>query len=146
MFMSVLEAPYFVPESTSLMKQLIELREKSKRLALVVNEYGNVQGLITLEDILEEIVGEFTTDLASASKDVHPQEDGSYLVDGTLTLRELHRNIKWAVFPNDGPKTLSGLIIDRLQTIPESGTCCLINKIPIEVVQVSDNKIKTVRL
>lgn len=140
-----LAEPYFVPEGTSLTKQLLQFKEKQRRIGLVVNEYGDIQGLITLEDILEEVVGEFTTDMATTSKDIHPQEDGTFLVDGTVTIRELNRAMKWEL-PTDGPKTLSGLIIDYLETIPEIGTCCLINSIPLEVVQTGENRIKTVKI
>lgn len=140
-----LAEPYFVPEGTSLTQQLLQFKEKQRRIGLVVNEYGDIQGLIALEDILEEVVGEFTTDMSTTSKDIHPQEDGTFLVDGTVTLRELNRAMDWEL-PTEGPKTLSGLIIDHLETIPEIGTCCLINKIPLEVVQTGENRIKTVRI
>ena len=141
----VLAAPYFVPEGTPLTQQLLEFKQNQRRLGLVVNEYGDILGLIALEDILEEVVGEFTTDVSTISKDIHPQEDGTFLVDGSVTIRELNRAMGWTL-PTTGPKTLSGLIIDYLEMIPELGTCCLIDHVPIEVVQVSENRIKTARL
>ncbi len=137
--------PYFVPEATSLTQQLLEFKKHRNRIALVVNEYGDIQGLITLEDILEEVVGEFTTDMSTTSPDIHPQEDGTFLVDASVTIRELNRAMDWQL-PTTGPKTLSGMIIDILETIPKIGTCCLIEQIPIEVVQVIENRIKTVRI
>lgn len=143
--LSCLETPYFVPDGTPLQQQLVEFQQNKQRMALVVDEYGDVQGLIALEDILEEIVGEFTTDMAANRQEIHPQEDGTYLVDGTLTVRELNRQMRWG-FPMDGPKTLSGLITEQLESIPEPGTCLLINKMPIEVVQVKDNCVKTLRI
>lgn len=142
----ILMEPYFVPESTTLAKQLVNFKEHKKRLALIVDEYGDLEGLITLEDIFEEIVGEFTTDMASdTQQDVHPQEDGSILVGGSATLRDINKILKLN-FPLDGPKTLSGLIIEHLQTIPSTGTCCLINNMVIEVIQVQDNRIKTIKI
>ncbi len=140
-----LKEPYFVPEATSLTMQLIKFRENKEKIALVVNEYGDIQGMVAIEDILEEVVGEFTTDMAQASPDVHPQDDGTFLVDASINIRDLNRALSMD-FSTSGPKTLSGLIIEYLETIPEAGTCCLLNQVPIEVVQVLENKIKTVRI
>ena len=111
----------------------------------MVDEYGEIQGLVTLEDILEEIVGEFTTDKGDVSRDISPQDDGSVVVDGTITLRELNRDLKWAL-PTDGPKTLSGLIIEHLEFIPPAGTCIKIKSYFMEVLQVQNNRIKAVRM
>ncbi|MGD9591544.1 MAG: transporter associated domain-containing protein, partial [Candidatus Berkiella sp.] len=98
------------------------------------------------EDILEEIVGEFTTTMAAVYTSIHAQEDGSYLVEGSTAVREFNRAAAWKL-PIDGPKTLNGLVIEQLQNIPEVGTCCLIHgNIPIEVVQVQDNRIKTIKV
>lgn len=141
-----LEAPLFVPEGTPLTKQLINFQKNKQRFAIVVDEYGESLGIITLEDILEEIVGEFTTDMASVFSAVMEQEDGSYMVDASLTIREFNRNSKWKL-PTTGPKTINGLVIEQLQFIPEIGTCCLIGgNIPIEVVQVQDNRIKSIKI
>ena len=144
--LDALEEPYFIPESTPLNTQLLNFCQKKKRIGLVVDEYGEILGLVTLEDLLEEIVGEFTTDLsASTSKNVYPQADGSYLVDGTTTLRELNRTLGWE-FPTTGPKTLSGLIIEYLETIPHPNTGLRLYGYPMEILQVKDNIIRTIRV
>lgn len=136
---------YFVPASTSLNVQLLNFRREKQRTGVVVSEYGDLQGLVTLEDILEEIVGEFTTDISTTSKSIHPQSDGSYLVDGTTSLRELNHLLKYK-FPLTGPKTLSGLIIEYLETIPQAGTALRLAGYPMEILQVKDNVIKTVKI
>lgn len=144
--LDALEDPYFIPASTPLNVQLLNFCQKKKRIGLVVDEYGEILGLVTLEDLLEEIVGEFTTDLsATTSKDVYPQADGSYLVDGTTTLRDLHRTLGWK-FPMEGPKTLSGLIIEYLETIPHANTGLRLYGYPMEILQVKDNIIRTIRV
>ncbi len=137
---------YFVPEGTALNTQLLKFQRKKQRVGLVVDEYGDIQGLVTIEDILEEIVGEFTTDFASTtSKDIHPQDDGSYMVDGTVTIRDLNRTLKLNL-PTDGPKTLSGLIVEYLETIPQPGTGLKLGDHPMEILQIKDNLIKSVKL
>ncbi|MAZ43875.1 MAG: magnesium/cobalt efflux protein [Legionellales bacterium] len=140
-----LSPPYYVPENTPLNQQLLEFRSRKQRFALVVDEYGEIVGIITLADLLKEIVGEFTTDIGDFYRDVHPQPDGSYLFDGSITIRQLNRAMGWH-WPQDGPKTLSGLIIDKLEVIPEVGTCLLIKGLPVEVMQVKDNMVKTVKI
>lgn len=137
--------PYYIPENTPLHKQLINFQKNRKRLGFVVDEYGNVLGIVTLEDILEEIVGEFTTDANSQASDVHPQDDGSYIVDGSASIRDLNKSMKWSL-PTNGPKTLSGLITERLEMIPESSTCLKVGKYIIETMQVKDNLVKTARV
>ncbi|MDF1820278.1 MAG: HlyC/CorC family transporter [Alcanivoracaceae bacterium] len=137
--------PYYVPEGTQLHRQLINFQNAKRRIGVVVDEYGDVLGLITLEDILEEIVGEFTTDLAASSQDIHPQEDGSYLVDGSTHLREMNRVLEWQL-PTDGPKTLNGLITEHLQDIPDANTSVRVGDHLIEIVQVKDNMVKTARV
>lgn len=140
------EPLYFIPESTSLNVQLINFRREKCRSGLVVNEYGDIQGLVTLEDILEEIVGEFTTDVAAmTSKDIHPQADGSYLVDGSMNIRDLNRILD-CNFSTKGPRTLSGLITEYLEMIPPPNTALRLNDYPMEVMQIKDNMIKTVRI
>jgi Mg2+/Co2+ transporter CorB len=136
---------YFVPEGTSLHTQLLNFQRQKRRIALVVDEYGDILGLVTLEDILEEIVGEFTTDSSTTLRDIHPQEDGSFLVDGSITVRELNRLTDWGL-PTDGPKTLNGLIIEHMEFIPEPGTSLLIAGYPVEIVQTSANAVKTAKI
>ncbi|GJM06977.1 MAG: transporter [marine bacterium B5-7] len=143
--LTIAEVPYFIPEMTSLNQQLKAFRENKRRLGLVVDEYGELQGMITLEDLLEEIVGEFTTDVSDTIADVHAQADGSYLVDCSITLRELKRTTGIAL-PQNGPKTLSGLIIEYLEEIPTAGTGLRLAGYPMEIVKVQDNMIKTARL
>ena len=136
---------YFVPEGTTLNTQLLHFQRQKRRIGLVVDEYGEVQGLVTLEDILEEIVGEFTSDPSTSIKDVHPQDDGTFLVDGSANIRELNRTMKWDL-PTEGPKTFNGLIIEMLETIPEPGTSVMIAGYPIEIVQTKDNTVKIARI
>lgn len=144
-FMGVIRETYFIPEGTPLNTQLLNFQRHRRRIALVVDEYGDIQGLVTLDDILEEIVGEFTTDPAASSKDIHPQEDGTYLVDGSANIRELNRVMNWAL-PSEDAKTLNGLIVEYLETIPEPGTSMKLAGYPIEIVQSSSNAVKTVRI
>jgi Mg2+/Co2+ transporter CorB len=136
---------YFIPEGSALNRQLLNFQRERRRIGLVVDEYGDIQGLVTLEDLLEEIVGEFTTDPAALSPDVMPQEDGSWVVDGGVHIRELNRMIG-AHFRLDGPRTLNGLIIEHLETIPEASTSVLIDGYPIEIVQVKNNAVKVARI
>lgn len=137
--------PYFVPENTPLQTQLLNFQNEKQRIGLVVDEYGDIQGIVTLEDILEEIVGEFTTDLATTSIDIHPQEDGSYLIDGTAHIREINRTLNWDL-PADGPKTLSGAIIEQLEMIPESNVCLYLDDYRIEIIQIKDNIVRTAKV
>lgn len=136
---------YFVPEGTPLNTQLLNFQRHKRRIGLVVNEYGEIQGLVTLEDILEEVVGEFTTNPDALSSDIHPQEDGTYLVDGGITIREINRIMQWQL-PTEGPKTLNGLILDYLEVIPEAGTSLRLEGYPLEIVQMANNAVKTVRI
>ena len=143
--LAILHSAYFIPEGTPLNTQLLNFRKEKRRNGFVVDEYGDILGLVTLEDILEEIVGEFTTDTASEHRTIYAQADGSYIIDGAITLRELKRKVGWEL-PTHGPNTLSGLIIDYLQVIPQSGTSLLLASYPIEVIQVEDNMVKTVKI
>ena len=136
---------YFIPENTTLYQQLHNFQKGRRRFGLVVDEYGDIQGLVTLEDLLEEIVGEFTSDPATFEKDIQPQEDGSYVVDGSTHLRELQRILKWEV-SSEKPRTINGLILEYLEQIPEPGTSILIDGHPVEIVQTKDNAVKTVRI
>lgn len=139
------EEPYFVPEYTPLQTQLLNFQQQKKRFGLVVDEYGDIQGIVTLEDILEEIVGEFTTNLAATSVDIHPQEDGSYLIDATTTIRQINKSLGWDL-PTDGPKTLNGVITEYLEIIPESNVCLKLAGYHIEIIQIKDNMIATAKL
>ncbi|HTT08199.1 MAG TPA: HlyC/CorC family transporter [Gammaproteobacteria bacterium] len=142
---SAMDEPYYVPVGTPLHKQLLNFQHHRERVGLVVDEYGDLQGLVTLEDLLEEIVGEFTTDALSFSRDIFPQEDGSYLVDGSTSLREINRVLKWKL-PTHGARTLNGLILEMLESIPEPGTGLRIAGYTIEIVQTSEQAVKTARL
>jgi Mg2+/Co2+ transporter CorB len=141
----LLTEPYFVPEGTPLSMQLIQFQRRRERIAMVVDEYGDIQGIVTLEDILEEIVGEFTTDPADEGDDVVSEGSDSYLVDATANIRELNRSQDWE-FPTEGPKTLNGLIVELLETIPAPGTCLEIKGYPIEITEVDDNRVRTIRV
>ncbi|MFP4079400.1 MAG: HlyC/CorC family transporter [Ectothiorhodospira sp.] len=140
-----LRDPYFIPEGTNLNRQLLNFQRERRRIGLVVDEYGDIQGLVTLEDLLEEVVGEFTTDPADVSPEISPQADGSYLVDASIQLRELNRVLGTA-FRLDGPRTLNGLLLEYLETIPEASTSVLIDDYPIEIVHVKNNAVKTARI
>jgi Mg2+/Co2+ transporter CorB len=141
----LLDEPYFVPEGTPLSKQLVQFQRRRERVALVVDEYGDIQGIVTIEDILEEIVGEFTTDPADQIEDVVREGPDSFLVSGTANIRELNRAQGWEL-PTDGPKTLNGLILELLETIPEPSTCLKISGYPLEIVASDDNRVRTVRI
>ena len=145
-FKQLMRDIYYVPVSTPLNTQLLNFQHERHRNALVVNEYGDIQGMITLDDILEEIVGEFTSDPADLNRDIHLQDDGSYLVDGSITIRDLNKIMDWEL-PIEGPKTLNGLIIEYLEHIPEQGTSMLLdNQYPVEIVQTTQNAVKTVHI
>jgi Mg2+/Co2+ transporter CorB len=145
-FDEVIEQPYFVPEGTALNVQLLNFQRQKRRMGLVVDEYGDIMGLVTLEDLLEEIVGEFTTDMGGdVVRDVYAEGDGSYLVDGSANVRELNRTMHWEL-PTHGPKTVNGLVLEHMESIPEVGTCFLIAGYPLEVVQTTGNAVKTVRI
>lgn len=142
---TIAEPCYFVPEGTGLHQQLINFQLAKKRTALVVDEYGDIHGLVTLEDILEEIVGEFTTDMAAMYKEIHPQKDGSFFIDGAAAIRDLNKTMSWKL-PQLGPRTLSGAIIEYLGFIPPAQSCLKMNGYYMEIIQVKDNIIKTVRV
>ena len=137
--------PYFIPESTVLNMQLLNFQKARHWMALVVDEYGDVQGLTTLEDILEEIVGDMAEEQDAENEDIHPQEDGSFFVDGTATIRDINKALSWDL-PVDGPKTLNGLITESLEEIPQNNVCLQLGPYLIETVQISDNFIKTARM
>jgi len=134
--------PYFVPEGTPLNKQLLNFQQHRRRSAFVVDEYGDVQGLITTQDILREIVGELST---AGDIGVTKESDRSYVVDASANVRQLNRVMNWNL-PTDGPKTLNGLIVEQLETIPETGTGVTVADYPIEILDASEHGIKTVRV
>lgn len=136
--------PYFVPIGTPLHTQLNNFQREKRRIGFVVDEYGDIQGLVTLEDILEEIVGEFTTD-PGYNKDIHKQEDGSYLINASANIRDINKTLQWT-FDTKGPKTLNGLIIETLENIPETGTSLRINDYTIEILQSTNQSVKTVKV
>jgi Mg2+/Co2+ transporter CorB len=143
--MQFVREPYYVPESTPLQAQLLQFQKQKRRLGLVVDEYGDVQGIVTLEDILEEIVGEFTTNVADNHQDITPHADGFYVIDGSLGLRDINRSLHWQL-PTDGAKTLSGLILEHLETIPDAALGLRLEDYLIEVMQIRDNTIKAARI
>lgn len=136
--------PYFVPENTPLSTQLLNFQKQKRRIGIVVDEYGDVRGVVTLEDILEEIVGEFSNQDALRSPDIHPQEDGTLVIDGAAYIREVNRALDWQL-PCDGPKTLNGLITEALEHMPDSGICLQIGNYRLEILQAADNRVKSVR-
>lgn len=137
--------PYFVPESTPLTTQLVNFQKQKRRIALVVDEYGDVKGIVTLEDILEEIVGNFTTNLSEETTDIHPQGDGSYYIDGGASIRDINRTLGWNL-STEGPRTLSGLLTELLESIPDNHVGIRLPGYCAEIIQVKDNIIKTVRM
>ena len=142
--MQLTREPYYIPEATSLDKQLIRFQAEKQRIALVVDEYGELQGLVTLEDILEEIVGEFTSDFSANIPEILPQDDDSFVIDGGALLRDINRALDWEL-PISGPKTLNGLVLEHLETIPEENLCIQIDNYQIETLQLSDNMVKNLR-
>jgi Mg2+/Co2+ transporter CorB len=142
---SLIREPYFIPEGTSLTRQLLNFQKNRRRSGLVVDEYGSIHGLVTLEDILEEIVGQFTTDSSVRTAGIHPQEDGSYLIDGSTHIREINRVLSWEL-PTDGPKTLNGLILEHLEMIPTPGTSLLIANYPVEITRTDKNAVQAARI
>jgi len=136
---------HFVPSATPLLAQIQNFQEHANGVSLVVDEYGEIMGLVTLEDILEEIIGEFTTQSPLMARGLHRQADGSYVIEGSTLLRELNRKLGFN-FPLDGPKTLNGLILEHLQDIPEPNTSVRIAGHPLEIVQTQDRVIKSVRV
>lgn len=137
---------YFIPEATPLNTQLLKFQRNKERIGLIVDEYGDIQGLITLEDILEEIVGEFTTSMApSLAEEITPQPDGSFMIEGSANIRDINKGLKWDL-PTDGPRTLNGLILEHLEEIPEAEISLEIDQHNMEIVTVEENKINLVKV
>jgi Mg2+/Co2+ transporter CorB len=137
---SCLDKPSFIPESTPVHNQMQRFKHEKNRIGLVVDEYGDVQGLVTLDDLLQEIVGELITD----DDAVRVQSDGSFLVDANITIRELNRINQWSL-PTEGPKTLNGLIIEFMETIPEIGTSIKLHGYILEIIKRDENSVKLVK-
>ena len=131
--------PYFVPESTPLQMQLLNFHKQQRRMGVVVDEYGEVLGIVTLEDILEEIVGEFEDEHSLDNPHVHPQADGSFIIEGTASLREINRTLGWHLPCDGGPKTLNGLVTEALESIPASAVCLRIGRYRLEILETEDN-------
>ena len=142
---ALVREPEYIPKGTPLNRQMLNFQRNRRRTGLVVDEYGDVLGLVTMADILEEIVGEFATDPNDSLTDVQPQEDGSYLVSGSASLRELVKTLRWEL-PTDGPNTLNGLIVEHLRNLPHAGTSVMISGYPIDILQTQDNMVKTARV
>ncbi|MBF0470419.1 MAG: HlyC/CorC family transporter [Gammaproteobacteria bacterium] len=145
MLMGIIHDTYYIPEATPLSTQLHNFQKQKHRIALVVDEYGDIQGLVALDDILEEIVGEFTTDPSNSTPDLLIQDDGTYMIDGGISVRELNRHLKWHL-PTSGPKTLNGLIVEYLESIPDEGTSLLLHGHPLEIVRSSSSSVKLVKV
>ncbi|WP_116808573.1 transporter associated domain-containing protein [Steroidobacter cummioxidans] len=136
---------YFVPEATTLSVQLLNFQRDRRRIALVVDEYGDIRGLVTLEDILEEVVGEFTSAPGALHQDIHRDADGSFVINGAISIRVLNKTLGWDL-PTDGPRTLNGLILEYLETIPHAGTGLKLGNLSVEILQTAENSVKTARI
>lgn len=139
---------YFIPEGTSLTVQLLNFQKENRRIGLVVDEYGDILGLLTLEDILEEIVGEFANDKEDGMEEIQPQPDGSFLVAGTTQVRTLHRALDWPQLELSvtGPKTLNGLVLEHLESFPSAGSVFKLQDHQIEILDVEENRVSSVRI
>ena len=141
--LAVCHEPYFVPESTPLQLQLLNFHKQQRRMGVVVDEYGEVLGIVTLEDILEEIVGEFENEQNLDNPHIEPLPDGRFVVDGAASIRELNKSLGWHL-PSDGPKTLNGLVTEALETIPESTVCLKIGRYRLEILATEENRVSRV--
>ncbi|GGB35844.1 transporter [Oceanisphaera marina] len=144
--MRALRELYYIPEATPLNVQLVKFQRNKERIGLIVDEYGDIQGLVTLDDILEEIVGDFTTTISpTLSEEIKPQADGTYLIEGSASIRDINKELGWQL-PNDGPRSLNGLIIEYLEDIPEANIGLRIAGYPIEILDVENNMVKLVKV
>ena len=134
-----------VPAGTTLSAQLLNFQRDRRRIALVVDEYGDIRGLVTLEDILEEVVGDFTSAPAALHQDIHRDADGSFVINGAVGIRVLNRTLGWNL-PTDGPRTFNGLILEYLETIPQPGTGLRLDNLSVEILQTSENTVRTARV
>ncbi len=135
--------PYFIPEGTNLMQQLLEFQSRERRMGLVVDEYGDIQGMVTLDDILEEIVGEYTSEGRGRSRNIRLLDDNTYLVDGATSIRMLNRRMNWEL-PEDEANTINGLLLEELEAIPAGKTCVRIGTQIMTIVEINDNVISKV--
>lgn len=142
---SVTRDPYFIPDGTTLTVQLLNFQREKRRVGLVVDEYGDIQGMLTLEDILEEIVGEFDNDPQVSPAEIRPQPDGSFIVDGTAQVRNLNRSLNWSL-PSEGPKTLNGIVVEHFESFPPQGAVFTFNGHPMTILAVEDNMVQQVRI
>jgi Mg2+/Co2+ transporter CorB len=142
---ALVREPYFIPEGTPLHSQLMQFQQERRRIGMVVDEYGEMLGLATLEDILEEIVGEFTTDPAALRRDIRREGDDCYLVDGRVSVRTLNRSLNWNL-PTDGPRTLSGTVVEHLEAMPSPGISLMVAGHPVEIVETMGNRVKLARI
>lgn len=146
MLLRAADEVYFIPESTPLNVQLLKFQRNKQRIGLIVDEYGDINGLVTLEDILEEIVGEFTTSIApSLAEEITPQSDGSFLIEGSANIRDINKSLRWKL-QTDGPRTLNGLILEHLEEFPENQMSLIISNHRMEIVELEENRIKLVRV
>jgi Mg2+/Co2+ transporter CorB len=141
----IMRDPYFVPQGTPLLTQLQNFQENQRHMGLVVDEYGEILGLVTMKDILEEIVGEFTSQAIGSAALFHKETDGTVIADGACSLRVLNRKAGFD-FPLEGPKTINGLLLEELEDIPEAGTTIVLAGHPIEILQVQNRMVKVVRI
>lgn len=137
--------PYFIPEGTPLNTQLLNFKKAKRRIGFVVDEYGDIMGLVTLDEILEEIVGDFSTEALGKIEDIHPQADGSYLVKGGASIRDLNRKLGWEL-PSEGSRTINGLITEYLEDIPEPGTSLLLNGYQVDVMRTRGTAVEVARI
>ena len=140
---SVVRDAYFIPEGTSLTVQLLNFQREKRRVGLVVDEYGDIQGLLTIEDILEEIVGEFDIDPHITPPEIRPQDNGAFIVDGTAQIRNLNKALSWDL-PSDGPKTLNGIVLEHFENFPQKGAEFTFNNHPMTILEVEDNRVTQV--
>ena len=139
-----MDEPYFIPEGTPLHTQLLNFQQQKHRIAVVVDEYGVVMGLVVLEDILEEIVGEFTSNLAESIDDIYPQQDGTFIINGSTTVRDINKSLEWEL-PTEGPKTLNGLLLEHLESFPDANAGIQIENYCMEILELRDNMVQAVR-
>ncbi len=143
--LSLAREPYFVPEGTPLNQQLLNFQNQKRRIGFVVDEYGDIQGLVTIEDILEEVIGEFTSDPATRIKNVYADADGSYRVNGSVTIRSLNKSLGWRL-PTSGPKTVNGLLLEKLEHLPQPGAKVELGDYQFEIIEMRANAVKATRV